>query len=334
MRERVAKEGPLTFRDFMQLALYHPEHGYYARGKPWEGRGDFATASAYSPLLAHALAQAHLLACGALGLRRSELVEVGAGSGLLLRQLGEALRGQAARLRAVEVRRPAELPEGAVWSASLGGLEVEGSVVSNELFDALPVHRVARAEQGPEEAYVTVRGERLAWELGPLSTPALAEHVRGTDLVGGEAVAVCLDAAPMVRDMARALRRGIVVTVDYGGDGPQTVVAAYRRHRLRPDLLAEPGEQDLTAHVDFSMLRRLGEDAGLVTLAELPQWRFLGSMGALDELAAGKDALAALRAKTLLAPGRMGDFRVLVQGAGLGEAERARLAARFQQAPG
>ncbi|MCA1812579.1 MAG: SAM-dependent methyltransferase, partial [Halobacteriales archaeon] len=133
--------------------------------------------------------------------------------------------------------------------------------------------------------------------------------------------------------LSRALEAGLVITIDYGGNArtlpsPAGTLVSYAQHRVT-DPLAQPGEQDLTAHVPFDALQAWGGELGLTTLAELPQWRFLAVMGALD----GLHGLDALRAKSLVAPGRMGEFRVLVQGKGLG-AHAEVLRAKLLREPG
>lgn len=338
--ERIRRDGPITFRDFMAEALYHPQHGYYTSGRPWEGRGDFATAPAYSALFAASLARFLGMAKEAMGPRRFEVVEVGSGSGLLASQLRPLLADRGMVLRSVEHRRPPLLGRDVPWSASLEGLDVRGALLSNELFDALPVHRLRRGDAGLEELWVAARGDALVPHWGLLSRPEVAAHAERYALAAepGSIAEVNLDAPAMLRRMLRALDQGIVLTIDYGDDAaalaqrPGGTLTALRDHRLSTDPLADPGLQDLTAHVNFTALRDEGRALGLEVVAEVPQWRFLAATGALDDIAAklqGPGFAEALAAKTLVTPGGMGEFRVLVQAKGLAEPARARLARRL-----
>lgn len=332
---RIRREGPMTFRDFMAQALYHPGHGYYTSGKPWRGRGDFATAPRYGEAFALGLARFLQKAKAALGPGAFEAVEVGAGSGQLLAQLDKLLAGEGVRLRAVDHRRPPLLPSGVPWSASVRGLAVRGVLFSNELFDALPVHRVTRAGGELREQWVAAPQGVLVAEWGAPSRPEVAAYLARfrCEPPEGHVVEVGLDALALLRELARALDEGVLLTIDYGhgsrellGRADGTLVAA-RDHRLAEDPLAAPGEQDLTAHVNFTALAEEGRALGLEPLAELAQWEFLAAMGVLDDLARGlrgaEGLAAALAGKALLAPGGMGDFRVLLQGKGLAPAQAA-----------
>lgn len=338
--ERIRRDGPITFRDFMAEALYHPQHGYYTSHKAWQGRGDFATAPAYSGLFAASIARFLGMAKEAMGPGRFEVVEVGSGSGLLASQLRPLLAEQGMPLRSVEHRRPPLLPRDVPWTATLESVEVRGALLSNELFDALPVHRIRSTDAGLEELWVAARGDALVPHWGLLSRPEVAAQAgrHGLARSPGSVAEVSLEAPAMLRRMARALDRGIVLTIDYGDDAaalgqrPGGTLTALRDHRLSADPLAEPGWQDLTAHVDFTALREEGRALGLEVVAEVPQWRFLAATGALESIAAklqGPGFAEALAAKTLVTPGGMGEFRVLVQAKGLAEAARTRLARRL-----
>lgn len=338
--ERIRAKGPMTFRDVMAEALYHPQHGYYTTGRPWQGEGDFTTAPAYGPVFAGAIARFLAMVREAMGPGRFEVVEVGSGSGLLAAQLLPHTRDMGVVLRSVEHRRPPLLPRDVPWTASLESLDVRGVILSNELFDALPCHRVVRTAEGLREVFVGERGGALVPELRPPSRPEVAAYAERYGLAAeeGAAAEVGLDAALMLKRMARALDAGVVLTIDYGDTAqglaqrPGGTLAATRAHRVSTDPLADLGLQDLTAHVNFTALRDEGAALGLEVVAEVPQWQFLAATGALEGIAAklqGPDFAAGLAAKTLVAPGRMGEFRVLVQAKALPEAARARLARRL-----
>ncbi|HEV8360453.1 MAG TPA: SAM-dependent methyltransferase [Candidatus Thermoplasmatota archaeon] len=337
---RIRARGPMTFRAFMAEALYHPDHGYYTTGKPWRGEGDFTTAPRYGDAFALGIARFAARVKEAMGPGPFEVVEVGAGSGALLEQLAPLLEPEGVRLRAVDHRRPPRLPAKVPWTASLRGLEVRGLVLSNELFDALPVHRVTRTRDGLRELCVGEHDGRLVPQLGALSDAAIERHLErfGPMPAEGQTVEVGLDALAMLREMAGALREGCVLTIDYGHSArelqhhsPLGTLTAVRAHRLEPDPLVDPGELDLTAHVNFTALTEAGKELGLQALAEVAQWEFLASTGALEHIAGllqdVKGWEAGLAAKTLVTPGRMGEFRVHVQAKGLAPAVATRIAA-------
>lgn len=347
IRDRIAAEGPVPFERFMDWALYHPEYGYYASGRAAPGRdeGDFTTAPQLSRLFGRCLAALVIAADEALG--RPEpftLVEGGAGEGRLARDLLDALVERAPELYGRLVYAPEEA--GPVWAARQEELLAPhrprlsrehpaafgGLYLSNELADAFPVHRLRRVGGELREVFVALQGEDFAEMFLPPSRPELAAHLdaEGVELPEGCEAEVSLRALDWLRDVARRLRRGYVVTIDYGDEAarlygphrPRGTCAAYRRHAFSSDLLAAPGEQDLTAHVDFTALRRAGEEEGLSAAPLVGQREFLFSLGflreveAMEEWGLSETELLAVRhaLAPLLFPGGMGDsFRVLLQ---------------------
>lgn len=347
IREQIASEGPVPFERFMEWALYDPGHGYYASGRAAPGRdeGDFTTAPQTSVIFGRCLA--NVVAAADRGLGEPDpfwLVEGGAGEGRLARDLLDTL---AARDPALYGRLAYTAEEsGPIWRAwqeenltphrariREGAPEAfEGLYLSNELVDAFPVHRLTRRGGELREVFVAVERDHFVEVLRPPSRPELMGYLEaeGIEVAEGCEVEVNLRALDWLRRVARRLSRGYVVTIDYGDEAsrlygphrPRGTAAAYRRHALSDDLLAVPGEQDLTAHVNFSALRRAGAEAGLAAAPLLTQRAFLFGAGLLREVEAleGEDLpeselLAMRRAVApLLFPDQMGDaFRVLVQ---------------------
>ena len=265
----------------------------------------------------------------------------------------EARRAQAATLGDVGDRLASsgpELPEA-----------FEGVLVANELLDALPVHQVVRREDGLREVYVSLQSSvlsrqsetaeglttddcRLTTIEGPLSTPALAEYLDrlGVALEPGWRVEINLRAVDWVRDAARRLRRGFIILIDYGHDarelyspthwtGTLTTFAGHRSEGPEgapdtPAWLQRPGEQDITAHVDFTSVRVAAEAEGLTTIGFLDQTYFLLGLlaGGRESFAESAAAMATLAndsrpLKTLLMPGGMGStHKVLILGKNVG----------------
>ncbi len=312
--ERIRRRGPLTVAEFMDLALYAPGVGYYARASQRSGRtGDFFTSVDVGPVFGMLLAEyfARLWrepGGGEAGPARIDLVEAAAGNGRLTRDiLGAAAIRRPDFYRAISahlVERSAEARAGqhgildshAAQVASSGDelpATIDGIVFANELLDALPVHLVEMREGGLEEVYVDLEGDRLVERQGPLSTPALAAYLddAGVSLQTGARAEVNLAAMAWVRSAASRLRRGFLVLFDYGYEAPelysearrQGTLATYHRHVVDapaeggagPHWLVDPGTRDLTSHVDFTSVRRAAERAGLETVTVAPQTRFL-----------------------------------------------------------
>ncbi len=346
IRNRIREQGPVPFARFMQWALYHPLHGYYTSGRARVGseHGDFTTAPHMTPVFARCLARWLAAADRALGEPDPfVVVEGGAGGGRLARDLLDALRHRepalyqriryapheaspAARNRLEKALAPhagrcIPLPE-----------RFTGVYLSNELLDAFPVHRIRKGPQGLEEAFVDAHGAgfRETW-VRPPSPPVqvfLDRHPLPLD--GGWEAEVCPAALEWLADVARRIERGYVLTVDYGDEAdrlygphrPRGTCLAYREHRTSEDLLAAPGLQDLTAHVNFTALRAEGRCLGLEPAPLLTQRSFLFAAGLVQEVESLErelpphEALAARRALAplLLPDAGMGDtFKVLVQ---------------------
>jgi len=337
--ERIRDRGPLTVAEYMDLALYHPERGYYARADRRSGRaGDFFTAPDVGPvfgeLVARQIAEMWRL------LRHDapdgfDLVEAGAGAGQLAADILDGLeRSQpdayaAVRLALVDrspaarAAQPATLGRHAARLVASGPSlpsSVRGVILANELLDALPCHVLVCTEAGPREIYVDAEGSRLFERTGPLSTPALGAFVAELPAPPrpGWRFEINLAAAQWVTEAARALEGGFLILVDYGHEAAELYSAAhatgtlttFRRHVVdrvpgrdvrTPPWLADPGTCDMTAHVDLTAVRQAAEREGLITLGILDQTYFLLGLGAVDAAAASTgDTVADLRRRLAL----------------------------------
>jgi len=312
---KIHQQGPLTVAEYVDLALYHEEHGYYASAARRSGRaGDFFTSVDLGPVFGELLAtqfaeMRELLLPFARDASpdtpRFDLCEAAAGSGRLARDVLEQLSSRypavyaSTRLHLVETSAAARAAQEATlgrhagslatsWPELPGGLS--GVIFANELLDALPPHAVVMREDGLREIYVDVAGGRLVTREGALSTPRLAEYLErvGARLEAGARAEVNLAAADWVRDAARSLDRGFLVLVDYGhearhlyGPGHATgTLTTYRRHVTEapgdgPGWLEEPGLRDITSHVDLTGVTLAAEAAGFSTLGVLDQGYFL-----------------------------------------------------------
>ncbi len=355
-----SRGGAVSFRDFMELALYHPEHGYYSSPRPRHGRqGDYLTAPTASTWYARVVARVAVeLGRGIGGLT---VVDVASGDGSFLEGLLGAIGGGGGGgvvVRVISVERSPALRE--LQRRRLGP-EVEvvarldeasppagpALLHASELYDALPVHRVVLRPEGLREYWVVATGEGLGWEERP-AREELAAYLRGhgVELAPGQVAEIGLETGPLHAGLLGwAASGGLVMVLDYGYPAARLYnprgrrggsLATFHRHGLDRDPLKDPGERDITAHVNFDDLCRAGreggwEDLGLWPLAELMVRGGLASL--VDEAGLGLERevdaasySARQEIKRLLDPDGMGtDLRMLVQGKGRVAGVAARL---------
>jgi SAM-dependent MidA family methyltransferase len=345
IRDEIRENGPLPFSRFMALALYAPEGGYYeSSNRPIGRHGDFYTSVSTGPVFGRLLATR--FANWLSGFDGADLVEAGAHDGQLAVDLLQALESEPRLLerlcywilepspvrRRVQAERLVRWKGRVQWRTSWLDLDrpVRGIIVANELLDAMPCARFGwnAAERSWFEWSVTVESDRLAWVRTPGRPSWWSDLWKPLETVlpDGYVVEESPDAIAWWRGAADQLERGWLVTLDYGdADGPRLrpertcgTLRAYHRHQVSEDLLARPGEQDLTAHVNFAGVIEAGESAGLETLDLLPQGRWLGRIAA-EVLASGGERADWLsrhsrQLQTLIHPGHLGQsFKVLVQ---------------------
>ncbi len=346
----IAASGPIPFVRFMELALYHPQFGYYMRipEPPTERigwRGDFYTSSDVHPLLGQALAKQADQMYRLLGQPDPfTVVETGPGKGLLAKHFLSACRRNFSSLfrylRYVLVERsPAmrelqrknlaswiDQPELLTWKEGLESLtHVTGLFFSNELIDSFPVHRVQVTSRGIEELWVDHRDGRFVECLKPLSSDALAHHlrlVRG-DWPEGYRSEINLHALDWMNQVAQRLDRGFVLTIDYGhtmqdlyrSERTGGTFLCYSQQSINDDPFVRVGDQDMTAHVDFSSLAAAGTAQGLQTSGFTNQLSFLMGLGVEQMMEAlAPDSPEFQAAIHLLTPNGMGTtFKVLIQ---------------------
>ena len=329
LRARISERGRVTFAEFMEAALYDPRGGYYT------GAGadaDYYTSPAAHPAFGALVAVQLSRMWEALGRPGCfAAVEMGAGSGLLASDVVSYARralgpfADALSYVTVDRARPARAADGVrhVVGSRMPVAGVAGCVLSNELLDAFPVRRFEMRGGRVLEVYVAVRDGRFVEELDEPSTPELAAYVDrlGIELPEGFRGEVNTGIAPWMADVSSALERGFVLTIDYGyvreefdPAGAGDTVQGYYRHAGGASPYERVGEQDLTAHIDFTHVVEEGRGAGLRLLSLRSQARFLRDMG-LEGL------LARVRREPMPEPGRMANvmaMRELVKPDGLG----------------
>jgi SAM-dependent MidA family methyltransferase len=357
----IAQSGSIPFVRFMELALYHPQFGYYMRRPDGANHerigwsGDFYTSSDVYPILGRALAeQARQMDELVGGPTPFTIVEMGAGKGMLARDSLAAIHAEqddfASRARYVLIERSPAMRElqrqnlapwlskpGLVtWVEDLDGLapqSVTGLFISNELIDAFPVHRIQVTAERTEELYVDYRDGRFVDCLRPLSTAALAQYLQELDTTWPEGyrTEVNLQAIDWMEQVARRMDRGFVLTIDYGHTaqdlyGPERkdgTFLCYFQQQTNEDPFVRVGEQDMTAHVDFSSLAAVGEKHGLHVTGFTNQMSFLMGLGVEEMIGRLEPESPEFRAAIhLLKPDGMGStFKVLVQHKGLSRPE-------------
>lgn len=353
--EELARKKVISFERFMELALYCPNFGYYERADAQVGRkGDFFTSVSVGSLFGELLAFQFARWLADMETPKRQIVEAGSHDGQLAADILKWLREErrvlfetveywilepSANRRKVQETTLREFKGKVRWFDSWEAVfesEVWGIIFANELLDAMPVRRVGwdAAERRWFEWGVTLSNGLFAWakmaaddeletEITSWNLPAELLRV----LPDGFTTEAGRAAINWWRRAARSLKGGRLVTFDYGLEQEEFfqperrdgTLRAYRRHRLETDVLARPGEQDITAQVNFIAIRDAGSRAGLGTEYFGTQERFLMQIVEAISRAPGAEgdriARRAREFQTLTHPEHLGrSFRVLVQG--------------------
>ncbi len=341
---RIDAKGRITFAEFMEVALYYEDGGYYtSTGGRWGEGGDYITSIDVSPVFSRVMAAAITEMWECLGSPADfVLLEAGAGRGFLSTGVLSALEELTPQLHEIisvvlveknpKLRQPTS--DNVTWLEELpeAGTIKKGVIISNELIDSFPFHRVKFDASGVNEVYVGRDGPDLIDIEGPLSSEGIGKYLEEmeVDFVDGQCAEVNLLAGAWIGEAASILESGFVVTIDYGLPARElygldrlggTLMCHYQ-HKANFAPYERVGHQDITSHVDFTELRRKGEKSGLSLCGFTTQKNFLIGLGILDELVdtgdmgvADFDKVQFNRAiAELISPGGMGDtFKVLVQ---------------------
>jgi SAM-dependent MidA family methyltransferase len=312
---RIEASGPITFAEFYELTMYHPRHGYYFTQDPTL---DFQSSPNVHPVFGACIARQLAAFWRDLDRpQRFDAFEAGAGSGQLaadvLRYAATAepdfyaclryvvqdvtLGGADARSRLETAGLPPDKVE--VVASLPASSAIEGCILSNELLDALPFRRVRMREGHLYELLVGLQNGACV-DVEAEARPELKAHfeILGVRPREGCEAEACLVAPAWMTHAAKALRRGYVLTLDYGYEAPDLYAAwrqrgtllTFYRHTSGDDPYARIGRQDITASVDFTSVRRAGEAAGLTTISSMTQGEFLGGLGIGEALASPPDA--------------------------------------------
>jgi SAM-dependent MidA family methyltransferase len=318
----------ITFAEFMNLALYHPDYGYYGSGQVAIGaEGDFFTASSlgadFGELFAEQLAEMWLILDHP---KPFQVIEMGAGLGDLaidilnywqsnypdlLQNVEYNIIEESPSLIATQQEKLQSCLENGIklnwknWS-DLANNSVTGCFFSNELIDAFPVHQVIWQDDQLQEIYVGENQEELIEIIAEISTPELLNYfekvqikINESNYPDGYRTEVNLQALDWLNRIAQKLNKGYLLTIDYGYSAQkyyhpqrsQGTLQCYYQHRYHADPLVNLGLQDITTHVNFTALENQGKSLGLETLGFTQQGLFLMSLGLGDrlmELSTGK----------------------------------------------
>lgn len=395
--DKIKSEGPITFKNFMEMALYEPELGYYTSQNTKIGRaGDFYTSPHLHPVFGAMIGKQIEEMWEVMGMPSDfQIVEMGAGVGYICKDMLEYYKGvdgsgsQGAKggrkifknLRYIIVELNPAMREQQKnllsdflnkvrWVSSLRELNnIKGCILSNELLDAFPVHLIEMEDEVKEiyvgienETFMSYRdtkenennppspsplptgervrmrgfsGERLIGIKGKPSTQEIADYLKefSIELPEGYKTEINLKIKEWLKEIDDVLTEGFIITIDYGypawdyycEDRNRGTLLCYHKHQVIEDPYQNIGEQDMTAHVNFSSAKKWGEELGIKTIGFCQQGRFLISLGIDKEIAKlykeSRDYLFEIaKIKKLILPGTLGEtHKVMIQYKGNGE---------------
>lgn len=344
--ESIHKKGKITFAEFMQIALYHPQHGYYNSDKERMGKsGDYYTSPTVHRIFGELIAKQLEEMWKIMGGGEFTVVEMGANRGWLCYDIFRYVQKEYPvfydhlHYLIIEsnphVREKQRLPLESLhlisdnkvsWRSYTGhGFSlnnVQGCFLSNEFVDALPVHRITVNKGVLKEIYVGYHGEQIIEIEDEVSTQELKNYLENYRIHLRENLTyeINLEAIHWIQHVSEKLHKGFVITIDYGdtfdgiyrGNNSNGTLRCFYRHTLNQDYYERPGEQDITAHVDFTSLMNAGRVCGLEVTGFTKQSHFLIALGIIERLNNNLDAI--LKIKNLIHPEGMGEiFKVLIQ---------------------
>ena len=353
--QRIKKKGPITFKQFMAMALYDPEFGYYKTEPGKIGReGDFYTSSHLHPVFGAVMGRQIHEMWDLMGQPENfRIVEMGGGAGYFCKDLLGSLRSvdkfadffRTLKYTIIE-RSPAmrnkqqgllsEFSGKIEWLSALGDCGgITGCIFSNELLDAFPVHLV-RMEDDLREIYLDFdEGKGFIEIAGDLSNEEILPYFRdfSVEIRKGYITEVNLGIRDWLWEIDEVLSRGFILTIDYGypawdyysEDRDRGTILCYHKHQMNENPYLNIGEQDITAHVNYSALKKWGEDIGIKTAGFCGQGVFMVSLGIDEDIkkiaeGAGDYVFEIARIKKLILPQGLGEsHKVMVQYKGVEE---------------
>jgi len=311
------KESPrecISFRDFMELCLYHPQWGYYMKPKEKIGKaGDFYTSSHVHSVFAEVIVQAAIEIYQGQKVRRT-FCEMGAGTGIFAKQFLDFLQQKSPEIYTEftyfiiekseyhRTKQKANLQDHlnqVLWIEGLNQLEedkFDGILFSNELFDAFPVYLVEKVKNSLCEVCVTwsEESERLEEKLIPLTNQRLVDYLERENLTlrEGQRIEIPLDAIEWFQETSNSIAKGIWFIIDYGYTHDELMspsrrkgsLRCYYKHQMDDQPLDHPGAKDITYHIHFDSFVHIGAQQGWRRLGFQRQDQFLLSAGIINLL--------------------------------------------------
>lgn len=300
-----APRGMISYSYYIQLALYHPEWGYYMKEKEKVGRkGDFITTSNFSDIYGRLIAKWYIKQVKEKGLEPFVL-EIGAGNGrFAVSFIDEWERRTDIPLEYYIVeespyhrelqRQLLTFDHHVKQVSSLEELKpFAGLIFSNELFDALPVHVIEKNNGSLKEVMISIEEDSLVEKLVPLEDERIISFLKDSRLTLSEKqrIEIPLAMEKMITRISDTLKQGFVLTVDYGYHDEEWMLPArrdgslrgYYKHQQVNNCLLHPGEMDITSHVHFDSFIKYGEETGLHLVDMLRQDEFFLKIGILEE---------------------------------------------------
>jgi len=350
---RIKSEGPITFKNFMEMALYEPELGYYSSEKTRIGRsGDFYTSSHLHPTFGMMIGK-QIEEMWEIMNKPSvfQIVEMGSGAGYLCKDIleyykGLGIGGQGLEreiiknlqyiivepnpaMREQQKKLLSDYSDKIRWASSVRELnDIKGCFLSNELLDAFPVHIIEMNDE-IKEIFVSTDNEKLIEIKGAPGASEIADYLKefSIEFEKGHRTEINLEIKKWLGEINRILTEGFILTIDYGysskdyysEDRDRGTLLCYHEHRVTENPYQNIGEQDITAHVNFSSVKKWGDEIGIKTIGFCRQGTFLVSLG-IDEAIAeiyknsADYSFEVARIKKLILPDAMGEtHKVIIQ---------------------
>lgn len=336
IKDTIRAEGPMAISDYMQLCLGHPQYGYYIKKDPFGEQGDFITAPEISQVFGELIGLWCADMWAQTGGGPAGLVELGPGRGTLMQDALRATRNieefhdyltihlveTSPILQTTQFHTLQNAHERLEWDESIDALpEKPLFIIANEFFDALPIRQHVQTKDGMKERRVGIDEE--SGELCYVMVSAGLSLAKGdSDIDVGTIIESCQAAKEIVGTLCEHLRAhgGALLMIDYGylGDSHQDTLQAVKGH-LYHSPLKDPGDADITAHVDFNTLAEVAEDHGMAVHGPIEQGKFLVRLGAeirteklLQNANEEQGMLLVEGVKRLIDPAQMGElFKVM-----------------------
>ncbi len=343
--QKIRNQGPISFHDFMEMALYYPQLGYYTSNSNQLGRsGDYYTSPNLTPLFGVMIGKQLEEMWEHMGKEAFTIVEYGAGTGKLCRNILDYLKNNPdfynklnyciiEKSPAMREKGSANEHEKISWHTTITDIPpVTGCILSNELVDNFSVHRVVMEEE-LMEVYVDYAADFVEWQKP--ATKELKDYFEELQvtLPKGFQTEINLQALTWMQEIAQHLKKGYVLTIDYGHTSPELyadqrrsgTLVCYNKHTVNENPYDNIGNQDITSHVNFSALCHWGIKNGLTCCGLTNQAHFLLSLGFKEHLKKSlhydENPVAAIKEEAFLTHALLMDmgtkFKVLLQEKGM-----------------